>query len=72
MTFVSGRGSSSWIWTVELEYKTLFEGTGQRAKTSTPGPTSRTAGARMNTPRNVSAPPSLDVSRGTEISASKL
>jgi hypothetical protein len=63
---------TSWIWTAELEYNTLVDGTGHSASTSTPGPTSRMAGARMKTPRNVSGPPSLHASSGTVSSASKL
>lgn len=63
---------TSCIWTAELEYNTLVDGTGHSASTSTPGPISRTAGARMKTPRNVSGPPSLHASSGTGSSASKL
>lgn len=56
----------------ELECKLEFEETGQRASTWTSGPTSRIAGARMKTPRNVSGPPSEDTSSGIESSDSKL
>lgn len=45
---------------------------GQLAMTSTLGPTSSIAGARMNTPRQVSVPPSFSANLGTESSVSKL
>lgn len=50
----------------------LPAGTGQSANTSTSWPTSRIAGARINTPRHVLLPPSFSASIGTESSVSKL
>jgi hypothetical protein len=47
-------------------------GTGQSANISTSDPTSKIAGARINTPRHVGLPPSLSASIGTESSVSKL
>jgi hypothetical protein len=47
-------------------------GTGQSANISTSDPTSKIAGARINTPRHVGLPPSFSASIGTESSISKL
>lgn len=46
--------------------------TGKSAMTSTLGPTSSIAGARMNTPRQVLVPPSFSANLGTTSSISKL
>lgn len=46
--------------------------TGKSAMTSTLGPTSSIAGARMNTPRQVPVPPSFSANLGTASSISKL
>ncbi len=64
------RGNMLMTWSSEEAWK--FDGTVYSARTSTEGPASVMAGARMNTARKLEGPPSSDTNAGTGSCVSKL